>query len=182
MLEKARAPRRSRPLWLPPVLVLAIAAASWWLFNHSSRPVAERVIAVYAASLILGPSAVYPWMRAWGASGRMAVLGAVVPPVAWLLKEGYRITASFTLGEAFYYALNPLAQGLFAGIALQLALWELGLRRARSGRFRLAGGPAAALCAVALYAGLTWWVARTWGAAQIFYSYVDLHAWLFAGR
>ena len=181
MAEEAPARRHRHRLWLPPALVLALAAATWWLFNHSPRSVAERVIAVYAASLVLGPSVVYPWMRSWGAGGRLAALGSLVTPLAWLLKEGHRITGSFTVGEAFYYALNPLAQGLYAGIALQLALWEIALRRTRSGCWRIAGAPAAALCTVAVYAGICWWVAKSWGAAQIFYSYVDLHGWLFGG-
>jgi|GEM_PF-4739433 len=182
MAEAAGGGKAPARLWLPPLLLLLLAASSWWLFNHSSRAVAERVIALYAASLVLGPSLVYPWMRARGASGRGALLGSLLVPVAWLIKEGYRITASFTVAEAFYYALNPLAQGLFAGVALQLALWEIALRRKRTGRWRLDGAPGMALCSVALYAGLLRWVASTWGPAQIFYSYVALHPRIFGAH
>ena len=169
-------------LWLPPVLVLVVTGASWWIFNHSSRAVAERIIAVYFVSLVFGPSVVYPWMRARGASGRVALLGALVVPFAWLVKEGYRITANFSVAESFYYALNPMAHGLYMGIAVQLALWEIAIRRKRAGRWQLrqlGGAPAIALVAVAAYIMFTRWVTSTYGAAEVFYSYVALHARLF---
>ena len=174
-------PLRRQPLWLPPATLLVVTGASWWIFNHSSRAVAEAVIGVYAASLVLGPSVVHPWMRAWGAGGRAAVLGALVVPGAWLVKESYRVTANFSVGEAVYYALNPLAQGLFVAVALQLALWEIVIERRHRGVWRLHRGPAITLGLVAAYAALTRWVAVHWGPAQIFYSYVALHARLFGG-
>ncbi len=179
MSEVARGGGATRRLWLPPLLLLLLAITSWWVFNHGSRTVAERVIVFYAASLVLGPSILYPWMRAWGASGRLAVSGSLLVPLAWLLKESYRMTANFTVAEALYYALNPLAQGLFAGVALQISLCEIALRRRRTGSWRLGGAPGMALGAVALYAGLLYGIARSWGASQIFYSYVTLHARIF---
>lgn len=170
--------RRASP-WLPPVLLLAVAAASWILYDRGPPDVARRVIVLYAASLVAGPSLVYPWMRARGASTGTAVAGALVVPFAWIAKEGYRITAVFTFWEAVYYALNPLALGLYLGVAAQISLWELAWRRPWSEGWRSATGPAVGLGAVALVAGALVLAGRESGGAEIFYTYVAIHGRLF---
>lgn len=176
MAEPAR-PRGG--IALPPALLLAAAASSWWLYNHSPPPVANRVIYVYAACLVAGPSLVYPWMRRRGASVGRAAAGALVVPLAWLVKEGARISAVFSVPEAFYYALNPMALGLYAAIGFQLSVWEFLMRRPWSRGWRLARGPALALVAVIAYFASFTLVGRESGGSEVFYNYVAIHARLF---
>jgi hypothetical protein len=165
--------------WLAPALVLGVAATSFALYQTAPPAVANVVIFPYAASLVLGASLVYPWLRGAGASGSRAVAASLLVPVLWLLKEGYRVTAVFSVGEAVYYAFNPISLGLFTAAAVQMALAELLLRRARSGRFEWASGPAAVLAAI-LALGLVFAVAaRGSGGREIFYAYIALYRHLF---
>jgi hypothetical protein len=166
-------------IWLAPALVLGLAAMSFALYQTASPAVASVAIVPYAASLLLGPSLVYPWLRGAGASGGRAVAASLLVPALWLLKEGYRVTAVFSIREAVYYAFNPISLGLFAAAAVQMALAELLRRRAHSGRLEWASGPAAVLAAI-LVLGLVFAVAaRGSGGREVFYAYIALYRHLF---
>jgi hypothetical protein len=176
MREAGRSARRA---WLPPALLLGAAAASWVAYNHSAPALAHRVVPVYAACLVAGPSLVYPWMRAWGASAAAAGAGAWLVPCAWLVKEGWRITAVFSVPEAVYYAFNPLALGLYVAVLFQIGVWELVMRRPWNRGWRLARGPALALLALLGLSAALSLLGRGSGGSEVFYAYSALHARLF---
>ncbi len=164
----------------PALLLLAVAAASFATYQLAPPAVAGRVIYLYAACLALGPSLVYPLARRRGATPGRALAGSLLVPCAWILKEGWRVSAVFSAPEAAYYALNPMALGLYQAVALQVALIELGLRRPWRRGWAAARGPLAALAAVLLFAAGLGWVGRGSGGSEIFYRYSEIHGWLFA--
>jgi hypothetical protein len=165
--------------WRVPALLLCVAATSFLLYNAASPSIANVAIFPYAASLVLGPSLVYAWLRRDGASIRAAVCAALVLPFLWLVKEGYRVTAVFSVGEAVYYAFNPLSLGLFTAAAFQMASAELLLRRARRGRWELATGPALTLLAIVSAVAVFAILARESGGREVFYAYITLYRHLF---
>lgn len=167
--------------WLPPLLVLALAAGSWAAYQRGPRAVAEIAIFPYAASLVLGPSLVYPWLRRAGAGTGRAVAASLIVPALWLLKECYRVAGVFSTAEALYYASNPLSLGLLTGCALQMALGELCLERARGGRWRLASGAGLVVAAVLVLAGAFVLVAGDSGGRDLFYAWIALYRRLFPG-
>jgi len=182
---EAPASSRARPrrgsLLAPPAAALALAAVSYALYNHASRAVAEVVIVPYAATLALAPAALYPWLRSRGAGPAAASAGALCVYLAWLVKEGVRIERLYGLGGALYYALNPLSLGLALFLVLQIALTEIGVRRRRTGRWVLGGGPAWALAGVALVGGAMAAVALGSAPQELFYTYVEGYELLFGG-
>jgi len=179
----AAAPRTPRPgsLLAAPAGVLAGTAVCFALYNHASRAVAEVVIFPYAASLALAPAFLYPWLRSRGAGAGATVAGSLCVYLAWLLKEGVRIERLYGLGGAAYYALNPLSLGIALLLVLQMALAEILVRRRREGGWRLGGGPAWALGAVALIGGGMAAVALGSAPQELFYTYVQGYELLFGG-
>lgn len=162
--------------WLPPALLLALAAGSFCLYQLAPPGVAAHAIYPYAACLALGPYLVYSWMRRRGASPAAAAAGTAVVPVAWLVKEGYRITGVFGIADALYYALNPLALGIYLATLFQLALWEIALRRPWSATGRRARGPLVLLAGVLLCGAALGLAAYESGGSEIFYTFVAIHA------
>lgn len=160
--------------WRVPLLLLAATCACWLVYNLAPPRLAELALPPYAAGLVLGPSLVYPILRRRDASARRAVLAALVVPAAWLLKEGWRITAVFSVPEAFYYAFNPLSLGLFTAAAFQMAAWELFVGRARR-------APLTVLAVVALLAGGFGIATHDSGGREAFYAYIAIYRWLFGG-
>lgn len=173
--------RPGRP-WRAPALLVLLAVTTWALYQSAAPWVANFSVFPYALSLVLGPSFVYPLMRRDGASMRLAVAGCCGVPLLWLAKEIWRVTGVFSAGEAAYYALNPLALGLYTALAFQIALWELLLRRRRSGRWQLASGPALTLLAILLLAGTFALAARGSGGREVFYAYIEGYRLLFGDR
>ncbi|UCE87587.1 MAG: hypothetical protein JSU66_07695, partial [Deltaproteobacteria bacterium] len=120
-----------------------------------------------------------PWSRWKRASIGAAVAASLVVPILWLAKEGYRMTAVFSVPEAVDYAANPLSLGLFGAAALQMAAAERFVRRARTGRWGSSGGPTftlVAILALGIAAGV---MTRGSGGREIFYVYIALDRTLF---
>jgi hypothetical protein len=169
----------SARLWPAPALVLAVTVTSFTLYNNAPPAAANRLIVPYLGSLVLGPSLVYPWSRWRGAGAGRAALAALLVPFLWLVKEVHRVSEVFSLGEGLYYALNPLALGLFAAAALQMALTELLWRRARLRRWDLVSAPGLTLAAILLLAGSFAMATRGSGARAVFYAYIAVYRRLF---
>lgn len=171
-------PERGR--WLPPLALLAVVVGSWVVSQTAPPQVAEWALLPYALGLVLGPSGVYPLLRRSGARERGAALAALLVPFFWLLKECRRVAAVHGVAESLYYALNPLAVGLFAFAALQMAIAEIALRRGGGlpsgkglrGPLAVVGGFVAMVLAFAVFA-------RLYGVQSIFYAWVALHARIF---
>jgi hypothetical protein len=168
-------------LWRPPLLLLGVAALCWAVYQRAPRAIAEPAIVPYAAILVLGPSLVYPWLRRRGAAPSRAALACGLVPAAWLAKELYRVSGVFSAAEALYYATNPLALGLFTAGALQMAVWELCLERARAGRWRPRSGAGLVVAAVLLLAGGFALAAGDSGGRDFFYAWIDVYRALFPG-
>jgi hypothetical protein len=164
-----------------PLAVAFTAAGSWLVYEHASPRVADLAIVPYAFCLVLGPALVYPAVRRGGGSAGAAAAWALLVPALWLAKEMARVTAVFSVAEALYYAMNPIALGLYAAAALQMAVAELAIRRARAGAWRFAGWPAATLATLAVLGAAATAVGADSGGRDIFYGYVALYRALFAG-
>ncbi len=63
---------------------------------------------------------IYPIMTARGASFVERVIGCLLTPVGWCVKEFLRVNVSFTLGESFFYAF-------FTSVSLMLLFGQVGL-------------------------------------------------------
>ncbi|GIW42547.1 MAG: hypothetical protein KatS3mg076_3124 [Candidatus Binatia bacterium] len=177
MHEGTRSARKGA--WKAPIFCLLIAAASFVAYNLSPPWLANRVVFVYAATLVLGPSFVYPWARARGRSGPESVAWAFLVPAAWVAKECLHVGLYFPPPEALYYALNPLVMGLFTAAAVQIAASELLWRRFRRGRWEWAPVPVGTLLAVAVASAAYAFVARRHGVTAIFYLYIEGYRRLF---
>jgi hypothetical protein len=158
--------------WRAPGALLAVAAASFAVYQTAGRAVAEIAIVPYAACLVLGASWVYPRLRRRGAGIRAAVAASLLLPFVWLAKEAVRVSAVFGPAETLYYAFNPISLGVFSAAALQMAVWELAVGQARRGPLVVLGVLAAA--ALASYG-----IAADSGGRELFYGYIAGYRWLF---
>lgn len=162
----------------PAALVLAWLGGLAVVDRASSR-VATVVMPLYAAILVLGAAAVYPAMRRRGAGVGVATAGALAVPLLWIAKECWAMSRLYTAAEAAYYALNPVALGLVAAAAVQMAAAELILRRRRTGRWSFRNGAGLALGAVAIAGVLVAFAVRRVGSTAVFWAYVQGHRRLF---
>jgi hypothetical protein len=162
------------------VAVYGLGVLSWWLYQHRSPAVAGRVIVVYTACLLAGPCLIYAALRRRdGGAGRAAAFALGVP-LLWLAKELYRVTGVHPPLESLYYALNPISVGVFCAALVPMALVEVA-RRPGPGARRLAGWPGVTLGVFAALAVGAAAVGHDNGGREIFYGYVALYRWLFAG-
>jgi hypothetical protein len=175
MLERPR-------LWTPPALCVALAAGAFTVMRTAPPAIAGGSALVYAACLVFGPGVVYVVLRRRGAPARRAVAGALLVALLWLAKECWAIWNVFGWREAVYYAVNPLALGLLTAAALQMALAEILLRRARERRWQVVNGAGAVVLAVALLAAAYASVALRHDASYIFWVYVSIHRDFVADR
>jgi hypothetical protein len=166
---------------LPPALVTGVSVAGYVAFNTASAPAADFAFYLYAASLVLGPLLVYPWMRSTGAGSGRAVLGSLFVPLLWLAKETYAVESIFGAAQALYYGLNPLSLGLFTGAALQMSVAELILLRARNGRWQLLNGAGAVVLLVAALAAAYAVAARLSDPTIVFWLYIEGYRKIFGG-
>jgi hypothetical protein len=181
-MREARVPQTPAwvaPAWVAPAAVVVVAGASFAAYQTAPPAVANAVAIVYAASLVLGPACVYPWTRRRGAAPAVAAALSLAVPLLWLGKECWAVGGVFGPAEALYYAANPLALGLIVGAGLQMALAELLLRRADSGRWQLANGAGLVLAAIALLAGAYGVAAARYDPTVIFWAYIALYRRLF---
>lgn len=163
--------------------IYAVGLGSWWTSNHAPPGVASAAVAVYAASLLVGPSAVFAVLRRGGSRAGRAAAAALGIPLLWLAKELVRVTAVHPLAESLYYALNPVAVGVYCAALVPMALVETELRRREGAtlRERLRGWPGRVLWAFALLAVAAVVVGHDNGGREIFYGYVALYRLLFSG-
>jgi len=178
-MDEPQRDARQRHLWVAPLILLALAAASFVAYNTATSTAADEYIYVYALSLLVGPACVWLWMRNRDASMLQALLGCLLVPVAWVLKECVAVGQFFSPAEALYYAFNPLVVGLFAAVALQVAVGEVLLRRVRTGRWQILGGPGLVIGVILLLAATYAVTARTYGVTAAYYAYIAGYRALF---
>lgn len=162
------------------VIVLAVWAVSLALYDLAPASVAAVAIVPYCVSLVLGPSFVYPTMRRRGSGVALSTVAAAAVPALWMAKECWEMSRVYTVGEALYYALNPIALGLYWAIAVQISVTELLLQR-RSRRRVLRNGAGLTLGVAGVVAAAVVLVMYTYDPTVIFWTYVGIHRWLFGG-
>jgi len=160
--------------WRAPLGLLALAAASFAVYQTAPRTLAELAILPYAACLVLGASFVYPWLRRRGASAGRCVAASLLVPGAWLVKEAVRVSAVFGPGETLYYAFNPISLGVLGAAAFQMAGWELAVGSARRGPFVTLAALLGSAVAVGIATGDS-------GGRDFFYGYIAVYRKLFGG-
>lgn len=156
-------------VWLT-ILALAVAAPP---------AIAEGALVGHFAVLVGGAALVYPRMRSRAAGVGASVLGAFLVPTLWITKETCAMHRLYTLGEALFYALNPVALGILTAAAVEMAVAELVVRRRRTGHWQLANGAGLALTMIAVAAAGVGYVIVRHGPTIVFWSYVGLHRRLF---
>jgi hypothetical protein len=192
MENKERLPF-SRRVLLPAVIALGVWVVLNFLTSHQEwfgtgqryRTAADILYSLLGLTLIFSSLIVYSFLYARGASTIERILWANIVPLAWILKEIWRVSAFFTWGESFYYALSPLSLGLLLVQLLYLSLCEILWRwrdRKRNGVTRiLTSGPVSVLMifAVLVYFMLFWGNAGDTPGSKLFYIYMEGYKALF---
>ena len=167
--------------WSSPFVLAVVAILSLIAYNTAPPSIANFVIFLYAGSVVLAPSIVYPWLRHTGRTVGKAIAGSLFVPLLWVAKECFLMSPLFSAGESLYYAFNPLALGLFFAAALQMAVSELGLQRLRLGSWDLRNGAGLTLLLLFALAGSYAMIAWREDPSYIFWVYIDIHRRLFSG-
>lgn len=170
---------RPREEWGLPLLLAGITSLGFAAYNSAPPAIANFVVFLYAGSLVLGPSIVYPRLRRAGSPVERAVAGAIFVPLLWILKECFAMWRIFGLGETLYYAFNPLALGLFFAAAFQMAACELILRRSWHRHWDLRSGAGMTLLLLLATAGSYALVAWREDPSFIFWLYIEIYRHLF---
>jgi hypothetical protein len=174
---------RWRPGFGAVAAIYAVGLLSWRVANHGPPHAAGVAIAVYAAGLLLGPSVVYAVLRRGGSRVGRAASVALGIPLLWLVKELVRVSAVHPPAESLYYALNPVAVGVYCAAVVPMALVEVEFRWRSEGPSRreaVRGWPAWVLGAFVLLAATAAAVGYDNGGREIFYAYVALYRVLFS--
>jgi hypothetical protein len=165
-----------------PAIVFAVWAISLALYDLGPPLVGTIAIVPYCATLVLGTSFAYPAMRRRGNGVALSTVAAALVPALWMAKECWAMSRMYTVAEALYYALNPIALGLYWVIAVQISVAELLLQRRHGRRWAAlhsgAGLTLGVAGAAAVFVAL---VIYTHDATVIFWTYVDIDRWLFGG-
>jgi hypothetical protein len=82
------------------------------------------------ASIILGTLLIYPLAFFRGAPLRERVIGCLITPTAWILKELVMMPNSYSIGETIYNALNPLYWGTISLTVVEMGICEIACRLA----------------------------------------------------
>ena len=155
--ERKERPPFSRRVLLPVVIALGAWVVLNFLTSHLEwfgtgqryRTAADILYSMLGFTLIFSSLILYSLLYARGASTIERILWANIVPLAWILKEIWRVSAFFTWGESFYYALSPMPLGLLLVQLLYLTLGELFWRwrdKKKNGAIRiLTSGPVSVL-------------------------------------
>ena len=183
--KKERQPLSRRILWPAGVALVAWVVLNfltshleWFGSGQVYRTSADILYSMLGFTLIFSSLIVYSLLYVRGASTKERIFWALIVPLAWTLKEIWRVSAFFTWGESLYYALAPAAVGLFSFQLLSLGLGELFWRwraKKKNGVIRiLTPGPISVLVIFAflLYFMLFWGNAGDTPGSKLFYIYM----------
>jgi len=108
------------------ILSLVLYYNSYEIAGKALHPLIANVFGfILWLSIGFGSLYVYPVMFFRGASGGERVLGSLITPLAWLLKELIRVSEFFTFGETLYYGLSSLFLLIFIGSLGLMSICEL---------------------------------------------------------
>jgi hypothetical protein len=168
------------------ILLNGLTSHLGWFGSGSGYRAAADVLYPLLGITITGSSIfVYSVMYHRGASVKERVLWANIVPAAYVLKEIWRVTAFFSLGESFYYALAPLTLGVLLAPVGFLSLCEMFWRwrdkkRGQATRI-VTGGPIAGVVfwVITVFFMLLWGSANDTPGSQWFYLYMEGYKALF---
>ncbi len=112
------------------VLNFLTSHLEWFGSGQVYRTAADILYSMLGFTLIFSSLIVYSLLYVRGASTIERIFWALIVPLAWTLKEIWRVSAFFTWGESFYYALGPAPVGLFVLPALVSLPWRIILEMA----------------------------------------------------
>lgn len=190
--NREREPFRQRVLW-----PAGFTFGAWWVLNFLTshlewfgkgqfyRLAADTLYSLLGFVIIFGGLIVYSLLYLRGASTKEKILWAFTVPLAWILKEIWRVSSFFSLGESFYYALAPGPMGLLVSQLFFLPCCEI-FWRWRTGKKGVALrmmtlGPALTLIifAILVYFMLFWGNAGDTPGSNLFYLYMEGYKLLF---
>ncbi|MDD5711552.1 MAG: hypothetical protein PHY31_02205 [Smithellaceae bacterium] len=114
---------------------------SWRIDNYGLHQGIAFISGIILFAVIaLAPAYTYSVAFFRGATQAERIIASLVTPLAWLIKELYRVSEFFTLGETFYYGLSSIfLLSLFGSLAL-MAICEM-IGRQRLNKRGLRTGP-----------------------------------------
>jgi hypothetical protein len=132
-------------------------------------------------SIGFGTLLVYPLMYFRGASGGERVLGSLITPIIWTIKELVRVSEFFTLGESLYYGLSSIFLLIFLGNFGLMGIIELLCRQRIKKRIDPATRVITPLPVIAILIGLAaMYIIFIWGVGvHWFYIYQEGYKALF---
>ena len=157
----------------------------WFGSGQVYRTAADIFYSLLGFTIIFSSLIVYSLLYVRGASAKERIFWALIVPLAWILKEVWRVSAFFTWGESFYYAFSPLPLGLFLVQLLFLPLCEIFWRwrdKKKNGVVRIfTPGPISVLIIFAflVYFMLFWGNAGDTPGSKLFYIYMEGYKALF---
>ncbi len=183
----------SRRVLFPVVIALGVwvvlnvltSHLEWFGSGQRYRTAADILYSLSGFIIIFSSGIVYSVLYVRGASTKERILWALIVPLAWTLKEIWRVSAFFTWGEAFYYTLAPLPLGLFFFQLLYLSLCEIFWRwrdKKKNKVLRIfTPGPTLSLILfiVLVYFLLFWGNAGDTPGSNLFYIYMEGYKVLF---
>ena len=170
-------------VWL--VLNFVTGHLEWFGGGAGYRTIAFLLYLLLGLSISFSGPVIYGVMCFRGASLRERIIGAYLVPVAWVLKEIWRVSDFFTLGESLYYALSPLPLGVLTFQIGYLSLVEILWRWKKMKQDKLPRvlslGPIVSLGVFALmvYLILFWGVPAESPGTRWFYLYQEGYKALF---
>jgi hypothetical protein len=153
-----------------------------WRIPHegTSRAVSAIIAVPFFLSIGFGVLIVYPMAFFRGATVAERITASLFTPVAWILKEIFRVTAFFSIGESIYFGLHQLFLLTLVGALAQMGLCELicrwRLKKAGEEVRVFSGTPVSAI--ILGMAGI--YVLFIWGwGTNFFYFYMEIYKTLF---
>jgi hypothetical protein len=193
MVERKEREPFSRRVFCPAGVALGVwvllnvmtSHLEWFGSGHAYRAAAAILYPMLGITIALSSLFVYSVLYVRGASTKERIFWACLVPFTWVMKEIWRVSAFFSLGESFYYALSPSPLGVL-GLQLGcLCLCEIFWRwrdkkRGRSIRI-ITPGPLVGLniFAFLIYFILLWGSAGDTPGTKWFYLYMEGYKALF---
>jgi len=157
----------------------------WFGRGQTYRTAATILYPLLGLTIIFSSLFVYSVLYARGASVKERILWALIVPLAWILKEIWRVSSIFSFGESLYYALGPSPLGLLGIQLLFLPLCEIFWRwrtKKRGETIRIVTlGPALSLIifVILVYFMLFWGNSGDTPGSKLFYLYMEGYKALF---
>jgi len=168
------------------VLLNVLTGHLGWFGNGNVYRIAAAILyPLLGITIVAGSLFVYSIMYVRGAPIRERIIWSCIVPVVYILKEIWRVSAFFSVGESFYYALAPVPLGLLFSQIGFLCLGEIfwRWRDKKSGKeLRIfTAGPASGLVfwLITLYFMLLWGSLSDTPGSNWFYLYMEGYKALF---